>query len=266
MQPVNESLAVVYGGARIGDTIAAISAIRALSAEYQLPITWIHGTFTNSLFGFFQHTDLPIETDISLQEERTPSDYTDVASFNLLVRNTMELNAKVIKFFIHANRKECLGPHLWQRAVADLQADPKLAVPPHLSIFNSRSLRLGYICVQCDSISNWKQMSVLSAIKFPLPVISLGLPGELILPKSEDARSSNFTTTAGILNNCNLFVGINSALSHLSAALGKPTIQLSPRPDWPKWNGTEAYHSKCFDLCNPSAPQLLAAIERLLAN
>ena len=59
----------------------------------------------------------------------------------------------------------------------------------------------------------------------------------------------NFMDTAGVISNCDYVVTSDSAIAHLSSAMGKQTyVALSYVPEW-RWGLTEErsiWYSKCY--------------------
>ena len=116
-----------------------------------------------------------------------------------------------------------------------------------------------YICVQYSSIHAWKMVSALKHVKFPYPVKSLGLPGEEIIPGSEDCRGLPFNEVAKLIMGSKMYIGIHSALSCLTFYLNKPSIIISwDRSTFP----FSEFRDNFIDLVVKSdSPESVASIE-----
>lgn len=257
---------LILGGMRIGDTIMATPGIRSLAKQIGYIDLWIHGTFTNSLCAFFKETNLPVKEYRSFPERRIPQDITDIEDFSLKASSSISnQDANIILFNKRLWASEPI-PHATYQWAASIGAPTTNLKPPHFKLKNHKPQSLGYICVQPDSLSYWKRLEMLYRFTFPLPVHTVGLPGERLIPGSIDALSNSFLKTTKTILNCTLFIGIGSALVHLAAALGKPSIMCHFESGWNKHAGISSRGKNLIDLVTPTHNQLTDAINTLLTS
>ena len=255
---------VILGGQRIGDCIMTIPAIRAIAEMHHARVDWIHGQYVRALFEVFEMSDLPLGSHLEVPEDRTPQDITDIEQW--LQKSARHIVAKhKNRYVFSVDRWKTIGfQHQIYSWAQGLGVDPDRIRPPTLKLPDEYFAEEDYVVVQYDSVSKWKQMTVLKEIHWPLEAHCVGLPGEEIIPGTIDARTNDLRQIAKLIYRCRLFVGINSSLTQLAAALQKPTIMLHPHDTWAMSSGVEFPDRSNVDLVNPPKQGLEEAIQRML--
>lgn len=94
-------------------------------------------------------------------------------------------------------------------------------------ISNSINIPKPYVCIQPSSISTWKNLAVVSQVKYPYPVVCLTTQEcESVDSSMIHIRHLPMSYIYSIILNCDFFVGICSAMTRFAAMLMRPTIMV----------------------------------------
>lgn len=210
-----KKLLLINGGLRIGDTFHMIPYIYD---HQDFEITWITGTYEQEAVKFIQK-NYPNIIDIKTYDDGLPMNLSDRAKFAQKVQLTeqeyqsYDLVESTITLSLDVN------PTIYKHGVDYL---PNIQPAKYYPLVNKP-----YICYQADSISAWKHMDIINQYKLPnIDGISIGKKGERVVPGTTDMTGMELSTSAQLIKDSILFVGIHSAMSCLNFYLNHPGVVL----------------------------------------
>jgi len=248
-------LLLVLGGIRVGDTFHMIPFLRHHAAQYA--ITWVINQYALEAAAFLQRfSGLGIAKLLPYKDLRHPPiDFSDRILFKMRYKNIIP----------HKDFDKVITDHTVTFDTAYMD-DRNLGNHPHLTYLSDikfpKLVPSPYIAVQADSIAcpGWKEIPALFAVKFPLPIWSIGYANERIIPGSY-RFAGTLSDIAAVLYHAQIAVCIHSAFACLRFYLNKPLVAL---------HFTEGlfpfsrYHSNCIDLIKPTASEIEEAIHYLM--
>lgn len=204
-----KKLLLVWGGARIGDTLHLIPYIYE-HQDYE--ITWLVGSYEYEVAKFIQY-NYPNITNITSMHDGFPMSIDNRIAF----RNKYEHYYEHSKFDKVETRIDIS---------TDLTNDYFKKGTDYLPKIKQEDCE-PYICYHADSISKWKHMSNINNYVIPnIKGVTIGRQGEKIVKGTEDRTGLSLLESAKLIKNSILFVGIASAMSCLNIYLNHPGICL----------------------------------------
>jgi hypothetical protein len=238
-----KKLLLIFGGVRIGDCFHAIPFLNYVTHEgYQ--IDWIHGLYTREVVQFLKdHTTINIGETHEF-EDGFPTDLTSIRMFRDRIYGMVDTNGydsivddeNVIfqgevrtsgeRVVTIQGRRDQSFTFDWNE-FADLSLTNEEEIPKLFSNDLHRMIREDpFITVQSSTVSAWKNISELSKVDFPLPVIQLGSTTDQMIEiqDSLNAKGISIAESAYVLSQGKFHVGANSSLACLSVYLNQPLV------------------------------------------
>ena len=259
----------VIGGMRIGDTFMAAPGIRAVAEKNGGIVDVAYSTFQDTAIKFLRDfTDIPIGETYCIPDGKIPADWNCIHRFKelgavqKLISGRDHWVALDNKYWGTGNSCQIDG---WARAlgVFDIE-DREIRVTENgpQRIVDEGGKPFPYIVVQLDTISRWKRQHPMVTALYPLPIVSLGLKGEDIMPGSIDRRGVPWSEIANIIRHATIFVGIASSLTKLASMVGQPTLMVHFPSSVPTWCGA-GIGSRGEDLITPTTEQITETVRRM---
>jgi hypothetical protein len=237
---------LLFGGMLQGDTFHAIPLLNWLVGQRQRSkIIWWSGTYERQVVEFFKNF-YPIEARYfhdGVPWEIEDRDKFINAHLPKLLRFLRHNSWKPVHFDANANKIFNL------RNAERLQAEPQ-----------------GTIVIHPSSRHSWKNIPAIAAVdwrQFGLPVVTLGAPGEYLIPGSLDFRGRPLLEVAQVLASARLFVGIHSAMSCLALYLNRTALVCAPTSD-PAYARFSELNPQIKDLVQPTPLELGNAVSLAL--
>lgn len=223
-----KKLLLVFGGARIGDTLHILPYIYS-HQDYE--ITWIVGSYEYEVAKFIQYNYPNIKNIISMHD-----------GFPMNIDNRFAFKSRYERYFNHSDFDKVetrieistdLTNEYFKKGIDYLPKIKEEDCEP-------------YICYHADSVSKWKQMNNIDGYVLPnIKGITIGGKGERVVKGTEDRTGLSLLESAKIIKNSILFVGIASAMSCLNIYLNHSGICLQFAKDLFKFGD---YCSKVKDI------------------
>jgi hypothetical protein len=233
---------LLFGGMLLGDTFHTIPLLNWLTGERRRQkIIWWSGTYERPAIEFLQNF-YPIEArffkDGVPWEIRDRDKFID-AQLPRLMKLLKNVPWETVPFPSQANR--CFNLK---------NADRLGAVPGDFIVIHPAS-RHSWKNIPAVHDSDWRQ--------FGIPVVTVGAPGEFLIPGSLDLRGRPLLEVARVLASARLFVGIHSSMACLSLYLGRPAIVCAPAPD-PAYARFGDLNPQVTNLILPKETELMDAV------
>lgn len=204
-----KKLLLVFGGARVGDTLHLIPYIYE-HQDYE--ITWVVGTYEKEAAEFIQYNYPNIKKVIPVVDG-FPLDVNDRIRFrnqnaNLLSGTDFDKVETEIEISTDLTNKYFKKGTDYLPKIKQEECEP-------------------YICLHADSVSKWKRVADIEKYILPgIKAVSIGNKSEKVLKGTEDKTGLPLLESAKLIKNSILFVGIASAMSCLNIYLNHPGICL----------------------------------------
>lgn len=221
-------LLLVFGGARIGDTLHLIPYIYE-HQDYE--ITWVVGTYEKEVAEFIQY-NYPNIVKIIPAIDGFPINISDRVRFRNQNANIVNV-AEFDKVETDVNISTDMTDKYFKKGIDYLPKIKQEYVEP-------------YICFHADSVSKWKRVVNMEQYLLPgMKGITIGGKGEQVVKGTEDKTGLTLLESAKLIKNSMLFVGIASAMSCLNMYLNHAGICLQFAKDLFKFGD---YCSKVKDI------------------
>jgi hypothetical protein len=246
-------LLLVCGGLLLGDNFHLLPYINKYKEEGYNDITWVTGTYSKVGSSFIASRPNSGIIKLIHLEDGFPKGIRDREKF-IETFNKHKNNLQLESF-----DKEILDPYAtfeWQHEIKPDMDKYNLDFEWGIERKNK-----DYICVQYSSVHEWKKIPALKEVNYPLPIKSLGLPGEEIIPGSEDCRGKSLEEVAKLILESKLYVGIHSSLTCLNFYLNKPAIVCGFSRRLFQFS---RFRKNMIDLIQPSSTQIEESILKLL--
>lgn len=204
-----KKLLLVWGGARIGDTLHLLPYIYE-HQDYE--ITWLVGSYEYEVATFIQY-NYPNITNIISLHDGFPMNIDNRVAFKSRYENYMD-NKGFDKVETRIDISTDLTGDYFKKGIDYLPKIQQEDCEP-------------YICYHADSISHWKRMDNIERYVLPnIKGVTIGKQGERVVKGTEDRTGTTLLESAKLIKNSILFVGIASAMSCLNIYLNHPGICL----------------------------------------
>jgi hypothetical protein len=236
---------LLFGGLLLGDTFHTIPLLNWLTGERRREkIIWWSGTYERPAVEFLEHF-YPIEARFF--KDGMPREIKDRDKF---------LDAQVPRLMkVLKNEPREIVRFSWPAG--------------HLRLSNIDRLQVtsaDAIVIHPASMHSWKNIAAIHDAdwgQFGIPIVTVGAPGEFLIPGSLDFRGRPLLEVARVLASARLFVGIHSSMASLSLYLGRPAIVCAPASD-PAYARFGDLNPQVTDLILPSEAELMDMVSRHL--
>ena len=237
---------LLFGGMLLGDTFHTIPLLNWLTEERRRgKIIWWAGTYERAAVEFLQGF-YPIEARYF--KDGVPTEILDRDRF----------------IDIHLPR---LRKRLRQVSWAAVDFDPW--ANRNFTLKNRENLQPtpgDFIVIHPASRHSWKNIPAIHSLdwrQFDMPVVTVGGPGEHLIPGALDFRGRPFFEVARLIASSRLVMGIHSSISCLALYLDRPMIVCAPDHD-PAYARFSELKPHIVDLVQPTESELIETVSRCL--
>jgi ADP-heptose:LPS heptosyltransferase len=224
---------LILGGLYLGDCFHCIPILNRIVNLGYKEITWITGTYEQSVVQFLQNFypikevyylhDFPIDINSRIEFLRKASyTYCDLIVSNDYDKIFKDTRATFELVGINNNIIEVTDNF----TMGYTYKETFLQDPAGLLEYKDEP----YICLQADTWHTYKSYPIIKEVKFPLPIVYLGSQKDNvpIVNNAIDFRDKPFIEVAKAICKSKLFVGIHSSCTCLAFYLNKNSIFIHP--------------------------------------